>query len=84
MNYSENPSDVRVDIFTLYGKWYETVSIRWLKWNGETLIHDAFRIALENDKHTSKMLSSGYWIFVCLEPYHEHSHPITLGLDFLA
>lgn len=72
MNYSDDDNMVRVDFFKDSGKWYTTEAVKWLEYKG--LIHDAFRKSL--DAHLGGRLKG--MTAVCLEPYHEHSHPITL------
>lgn len=88
MNYSENPGMVRIDRFKDTGKWYDTYAINmsgyWHviidnKWNR---IHNALKSAIADDERfgpywVDKWLAQGGFI-VCLEPYHEHSHPIIL------
>lgn len=83
MGYDSDDSMVRVDFFTytitlggkLHLKWEYTEAIKWLTWKGdEKLIHDAFLEALE-----AANLHRGIGIAICLEPYHEHSHPITVA-----
>lgn len=78
-HYSNNPADVRVDFFRLSGKWYTTESVRWTgEWEGsKQLIHDAFAQSLRDHfKDTPMRLSNTDAI--CLEPYHEYSHPIQI------
>ena len=73
-NYSNDPASVRVDFFKPSGKWYATEAITWTGGGTGVLIHDAFRKSLEDsigDKYTG--LDA-----VCLEPYHEYSHPIMI------
>lgn len=79
-----NGTYVRVDFFKSSGKWYTT---EWIKWtgpyygsfgNGElkrpaALIHDAFMISLHDFAHYPGGMRA-----VCLEPYHEHAHPISV------
>ncbi len=74
MGYCDNPTYVRVDFFRNKGKWYATESVQWLSYD-KSLIHDAFKEALRNHfKDTPDRLSG--MTAVCLEPYHQHSHPI--------
>lgn len=83
MGYVEDSSMVRVDFFRPRedgGKWYTTEGVKWLtyaEWAGEDsgkLIHDAFQEALE--AHLEGRLRG--MIAVCLEPYHEHGHPLMM------
>ena len=72
-NYSEDESQVRVDFFKPSGKWYCTEAVKWT--GGYTgCIHEAFRKSLE-DHHAGRLTQ---FDAICLEPYHEHSHPIQL------
>lgn len=90
MGYSEDPQDVRVDFFKETGKWYATESVRWIHYfssynvkgepqEGGKIIQDAFLEALT--KHLTRPDGSiryaGMWA-VCLEPHHEHAHPIMM------
>ena len=77
MNFSLQPSHVRVDIFKPSGKWFETIELvmDMKKWDRETLIHDSFREVLHKklgDTHLNGMYA------VCLEPYHECAHPLMI------
>jgi hypothetical protein len=77
MNYSNDDSMVRVDFFKPSGKWYETVAVKFVcYWSsdkpGGMLVEDAFVKSLElcmGDR--LKGMTA-----VCLEPYHEHTHPL--------
>lgn len=77
-NYIEDPSSCRVDFFKESGKWYTTEAVKFVgAWAGSTdnLIHDAFRRSLrEHFKDRPDRLQG--MTAVCLEPYHEHSHPL--------
>jgi len=81
-HYSEDPSHVRVDIFKPSGKWYTTVEICWDRYltyeDGKyESIGDTFdRICREKGWHE---VFDGM-IAVCLEPYHEHAHPLMIRL----
>jgi hypothetical protein len=76
MGYSDDESMVRVDFFKPSGKWYCTEAVRWTGgWAGkEQLIHEAFAKSL--NKHLGDRLKE--MDAVCLEPYHEFSHPIQI------
>lgn len=83
MGYSEDEDMVRVDVYKPSGKWSQTMAIRWKTWTGDIrdggkLIHDAFREALNYDKHGKMLFEQDYYIFSCVSPYHEHEHPILL------
>jgi hypothetical protein len=83
MNYSDRPNMCRVDFFTESGKWKYTAAV-WFDddtYSG-TLIHDAFIVALYKffiSKDATLHYCSGMRA-VCLEPHHEHSHPISMML----
>ena len=72
--FSNNPGMVRVDRFKPRGKWYDTFAVDMSRFWKAPLIHDAVEQAITE---------AGYavtpdWIYVCLDPYHQHSHPIML------
>ena len=83
MGYSEDDSMVRVDFFKPSGKWYCTETVRWLTYHSLSsqlegkLTHDAFREALENHFNDNPGRLRGMTA-ICLEPYHEHAHPISI------
>lgn len=72
-NYSEREDSVRVDFFKPSGKWYTSVAIEWEGYSDCDII-EAFRSSLEVS------IGDAYrgMTAVCLEPYHEHSHPIMI------
>ncbi len=89
MNYSDDPSSVRVDFFKPSGKWYATEAVEMEAYFATrespgaqhsagpyALIHDAFRLALVKQLRTpdGRLRYAGMWA-VCLYPYHEHAHP---------
>lgn len=73
--YSDDPCMCRVDFFKPSGKWYDSVAVSFEGLYDTPLIHDAFREALER----AKLMRRGFRA-VCLEPYHQHSHPIMLTI----
>ncbi len=77
-HYSDRPSSVRVDFFRSTGKWYTTEAVEWIGYS-DVLIWDAFEASLR--KHMTepdgKLRLSGMWA-VCLDPYHEHGHPLMM------
>jgi hypothetical protein len=81
MGYTEDSSYVRVDIFKESGKFYTTISLKWDRFNAKDKngkfenIHDTFRRCLEKETGSWK----GMWA-VCLEPYHENSHPLMMKM----
>ncbi len=89
MGYSYEPWMCRVDFFKPSGKWNESVAVSFeglysqsgseAKKHGVITIHDCFRIALKKaigDRHIGQTA-------VCLEPYHEHSHPLMIKWEGL-
>lgn len=79
MNYSDNPAMVRVDFFKPSGTWYTTEAVQWTgAWVGkEQSIIDAFAKSLRDHFGINAKRLSGMDA-VCLEPYHEHAHPIQI------
>jgi hypothetical protein len=70
-HFSENPGHVRVDRFKPSGKWYDTFTIDMSeRYRG--LLHNQIRLALQEKFGKDDL---GDWIYVILDPYHEHSHP---------
>ena len=78
MNYTNSVSMCRVDFWKPSGKWYLTEAIDFIGLYDEPLIHDALKKALERAGIDINYFSG--FIITCLEPYHEHSHPISLKL----
>ncbi len=82
MGYCDDPRMVRVDFFKESGKWYttEAIQIDNRDYKG-TLIHDALKNALDKMyiPEQNRLRLSGMTA-VCLEMYHEHSHPIMIRL----
>lgn len=91
MGYTQDDSMVRVDFFNPRsgggGKWYCTEAVKWLIYDsthdqhgapqeGGKLLEDAFREAL--DAHFGDRPRLNGMLAVCLEPYHQHGHPITM------
>jgi hypothetical protein len=77
MGYSADDEMVRVDFFKPSGKWYTTEAVEWTgDWKGEggMSIHEAFAKSLRD--HLGDRLSE--MDAICLEPYHEFSHPIQI------
>jgi hypothetical protein len=75
--YSNDEHMCRVDFWKPSGKWYMTECVSFGGLYKEPLIHDAFIKALETADLTRRF--SGFTV-TCLDPYHEHSHPISLVL----
>ena len=77
MGYTENDNMVRVDFFKPSGKWYETEGVEWLGYF-EPLIYNAFHKSLrahfeKNGGHKHRLAGM---TAICLDPYHEHAHPL--------
>jgi hypothetical protein len=75
-NYSDEPSNCRVDFFKESGKWYSTETIQFAEehYPKEVCIYKAFRCALHaalEDRYNDMQA-------VCLDPYHELSHPLSV------
>lgn len=82
-HYAQDPNSVRVDFWQrgLYGrmKWKYTEAVIWpSELYGTYLIHDAFRQVLK--AHLGTRMKG--LVATCLEPYHEHSHPISMVIDW--
>jgi len=78
-HYSDDPAMVRVDFWKQSGKWYITEAVKWSgSWKGsEQGIHDAFAQSLR-DHFAKRPTRLSDMDATCLEPYHEHSHPIQI------
>lgn len=77
MGYTEDDSYVRVDFFKPSGKWYTTEGVKWTGSYDHGLIHDELAKSLR-DHFADDPLMLSEMDAVCLEPYHEHSHPIQI------
>ena len=81
MGYSDVEESVRVDFFRPSGKWYTTEAVLWTgEYDGsKQFIHDAFAKSLRDhfskNSHCERLSDMDA---ICLEPYHEHSHPIQI------
>ena len=82
-NFTDNEKSCRVDIFKESGKWYTTIAVEFENWLAQNkdgsynIIHDEFKKALY------KVIGNSYksmWA-VCLEPYHELSHPLMMKIE---
>lgn len=73
MGFTTKEGMVRVDQFKPRGKWYQTLEVDMSKHYRASSIHEALKDCLLRDGHSLED-----WIYVCLEPYHEYSHPIML------
>ena len=73
-HFSNDEADCRVDIFKPNGKWYTTTTINMShNYNSPDLKQSIKDLLL-----LQKWDTDNGWIFVCLEPYHQHAHPIML------
>ena len=81
MGYTTNSSHVRVDRFKESGKWYDTLEINMENHYDDLNIYKALRDSINEtmqfENYVQRWLSQG-GSFVCLEPYHQHSHPVML------
>lgn len=76
-HYSDNPKMCRVDFFQQSGKWCATEAIEFYSdLYNDPLIYDAFKKALIH--HFKLRVRFRGMQAVCLEPYHKHSHPLSL------
>lgn len=78
-NYSDSEASCRVDFWKESGKWYTTEAVKWVG-NGFThnppLLHEQFHDSLKaHFKGKSRLVGMRA---TCLEPYHKHSHPISV------
>lgn len=85
-NYTDKANSVRVDFFRASGKWYVTDAVEWLTYEGSPakggkLIHDAFAEALVTHLRGEPNVGRTRledMTAVCLDPYHEHAHPLMM------
>lgn len=82
MGYSDDPAMMRVDFFKKSGKWYTTEAVRWRGAYQDSLIYREFAVSLWHHLHKSDgTLRMSAMVAVCLEPHHEHAHPLMLAVD---
>lgn len=89
-HYSNSADSVRVDFWKisnahgLHLKWGYTEAVKWIgEWGKDSDIFREFAIALEahlRRNHMGEYRMRGL-LATCLEPYHEHAHPISLEVD---
>jgi hypothetical protein len=77
MGYTDDETMVKVDFFKDTGKWYTTEAMKWDKYtSGEDGnyedIKDIFKRCLR--QHLKGRMND--MIAVCIEPYHQHAHPL--------
>lgn len=79
-NFIDNERSCRVDFFKPTGKWYATESVMFRNedWKGAGGIgpHQGLRNAIADSDCVYGGMTA-----ICLEPYHEWSHPISLILE---
>jgi len=75
MNYSKNPSHVRVDRFKKSGKWYDTYMIDMCHYYDAIDLFKAVEDCFLTQYSYYKL--KGFNL-VCLEPYHKNSHPVMI------
>lgn len=70
------PSEyVVVNFFKDCGKWYTSEKVKWTGLQKDCLLIDAFNQSLRDHFRDTPNRLSGM-IAVCMEPLHEHSHPV--------
>ena len=76
MGYTTDETTIRVDFFKPSGKWYETVSIKWVApyFASEMDIHEGFKRSLRASIGDRLRGMTA----VCLEPYHELAFPLMI------
>lgn len=83
MHYSDKPESVRVDFWKPSGKWYCTEAVIWTGQYKDQLIHDGFAQSLRD--HLTEEGCDGLRLSkmraTCLEPLHQHSHPISMMVE---
>ena len=75
-HYCKEPNNCRVDFWKESGKWYEDEEIVFRNEDYHGCIFKAFKNALSDHAHVAKSYIG--MRATCLEPYHEHSHPISI------
>lgn len=75
-HYSDDPEMVRVDFWRESGKWYATEAVKWAGPYTGGLLKTIFEDVL---LHHLNGRMKGMWA-TCLEPYHEHSHPVSFRI----
>ena len=80
MGYCDDARMVRVDFFKpASGKWYCTEAVKWTGAYEGVLIHDAFKKSLD-DHFERRGGTLGGMVAICLEPYHQNAHPISIRI----
>ncbi len=80
MAYSDNEKMVRVDFFKVNDaggfKWAHTEAMEWVDYNSDD-IKLTFHESIRKIRHPLRLAGL---VAVCLEPYHQHSHPVMIQL----
>ena len=90
-HYSEDESSVRVDFWKTgvgsvsgqpYLKWGYTEAVVWTGKYRDSVIHDEFIRSLKDHFiKTGRPRGMEGLMAICMEPYHEHSHPIAVLVE---
>ena len=80
-HYSNSADMVRVDFFRPSGKWYCTEAVKWTGEYERGLLHREFAKSLHDHLYTGGVKRLAGMQAICLEPFHQHSHPIILMVD---
>lgn len=83
MGWHESDSRVRMSTFKASGKWKDCSSVEMRKyWYAKDCdVHKAVAFAYFDYRERNELWDD---YLVCLEPYHEHAHPILLDAERLA
>ena len=75
MGYSNEPNMVRVDFFKSTGKWYTTLAIAWVGYNGYIFFEfgESLRLHFKDDPKRFSDMDA-----ICLEPYNANAYPIQI------
>lgn len=77
-NFTTDDSMCRVDFFKPNGKWYATEAVCWRGgWDGD--IYSCFALVLI--RHLEDKPRHIGMTAMCLEPWHEHSHPVSTVVE---
>ena len=76
MGFTTDEEMVRVDFFKPSGKWYATEEMKWTGSYDSGYLPDVYRMLLW--KTFGKRFQGLF--AVCLEPYHQHAHPLCVAM----
>lgn len=88
MHFSENPGNVRVELFSKrddgsLGKWRYTIAVDMSPYYSTLLIHDALQNAIRDYfKSPIRSVTGFNGIAICFDPYYEHAHPIWVEVNY--